>query len=373
MRVCLFTPIFLPSVGGTEFVTDALARQFQAAGVQTTVLAQGAPAELDVPYDVRWSPKPRLIRWRPERSARALAKLHAEKPFDLFCANYANPTGYGALRLGQRVGVPVVIVSHGGDLYRSSKDRKRPGLWRRTCYTYRHADGLVAISPYVEQLIREIAPSPPPLRSIPNGIDLATYAQPAEPPDDIHIDRPFCLCLGNLGPMKGFDDALTAFAKVRDRLGDMMMVVVGSGPLDQALRDQAKQLKLDDHVLFAGRRVDEAKRWFIQQCRFGLMPSIEEGHPIVGLEYLASGKPLICTHNAAFDGMYEHGVNSLRIDHQAPDQLADAMLQIQTMDLGAMGRESLRLAQNYDWPMIAGRYLEFFEEVIAAHASQRDT
>ncbi len=37
------------------------------------------------------------------------------------------------------------------------------------------------------------------------------------------------------------------------------------------------------------------------------MPSHEEGHPLVALEFLAAGKPLICTDNPSFDGMYDHG------------------------------------------------------------------
>lgn len=363
-RICIFTPTFLPTIGGTEIVTDALARRLHAAGIQVTVLAQGTPAPLDVPYEVRWYPKPRGVRWWPERTAQALAALHAETPFSLFCVNYANPTGYGAVLLGRKLGVPVVLVSHGGDLFRNAKDRRRPRIWKRTCRAYQQADALVTISASVEKLIREIAPEPPPLCRIPNGIDLALYREPAPRPADVELKRPFCLCLGTLNKQKGFEDAVSALALTREALEDLMLVIVGEGPLEGALRAQVSRLNLDDRILFAGRRVGAEKRWFLQHCRFGIMPSIEEGHPVVGLEFLAAGKPLICTTHGAFDDMCHEGRNSLRVEPRAPDQLARAIRNLHRSDQEAMGRESRRIAEAYDWDLITQKYIDWFEQVL---------
>ncbi len=365
MRIGLFTPTFLPTVGGTEFVTDRLAREFHSKEHFTLVLALGAPQALEVPYPVEWFSKPFLSRWFPERFGHALRHAHRRHPFDLFACNYAHPTGYAALRLGCRLQVPVVIVSHGGDLYRSSNDRRRPHVWRRTCHAYRHADGLIAISPYIEELIREIQPIPHRLECIPNGIDTEDIVQPAERPSDFTDARPFILCLGNLGPMKGFDDAIAAYALARDRLRPTTLVVVGDGKLARMLKDQAVAAGLGRDVLFMGQRTGNDKRWFLQHCMFGLMPSIEEGHPIVGLEFLAAGRPLICSLNRAFDGMYTEGRNAFRVPAKDVRALAAALLNMHSADIEAMGRESRRRASTYAWPAIADRYLAFFEEVVS--------
>lgn len=368
MRICLFTSTFLPKIGGTENVTDCLAREFHRMGHEPLVLAQGEPAHLDVPYAVRWFRKPWFVKHKPERTAVALRKAHAELLFDVVCVNYANPTGYGAAKFGEATGVPIVMVSHGGDLYRSSSDRDRPAIWKRTEYAYRHVDGLVAISPYIKQLIHEIEPSPRRLVMIPNGIDLEEFAQPADRPSDFPDERPFLLALGNLGPMKGFDDAIAAYAKVRDRLGDRLLVIVGEGDLGPALRKQANDLNIAQHVRFMGRRVGDDKRWFLHACDFGLMPSIEEGHPIVGLEFLATGKPLVCTTNAAFDGMYDDGVNAFRVEPRGRDELGQAMAKLAGMPDGeraAMRDECLRRSKAYAWDATADKYLRFFERVIS--------
>ena len=364
MRICFFTPTFLPGIGGTEVVTDALARQLHQAGHHVVVLAHGQPAPLEVPYGVRWYQKPLLHRFYPERIGRHLAALHRTERFDVIVANYGVPTGYAAVQVGRRFGVPVVVVSHGGDIYRSSMRRRHPHLWRRLVSAYREADGLICISPYIEQLVREINPEPRLLEMIPNGIDLAELSLPAQRPADYDESRPFCLCLGNLGPLKGFDDAVEAFGMARERLGSLIMLIVGTGRLEGALRDLVEERQLGDRVRFLGRRMGEDKRWLLQNCRFGLMPSIEEGHPVVGLELLATGRAVICTTNAAFDGMFDDGINALRVPPRTPAMLAEAMVRMQEADLETMGRISRQRAEQYDWPLIAERYLDFLKRVV---------
>ena len=365
MRICLFTPNFLPSVGGTELAVDAMARGFHRRGEHVVVLAQGRPASLEVPYPVEWYARPPWPRAFPERVGATLARLHQRERFDLFVTKYAHPTGYAALRLGRRVGVPTVVISQGGDLYRSSRDRQRPHLWKRTLHTYRNADGLVAISPYVEQLIREINPQPRLLESIPNGVDVEAINEPAARPADFALERPFCMCLGNLGPMKGFDDAIRGYAQAREQLGPMAMVIVGDGPLESALGQRAQELKLDRDVVFAGRRVGNDKRWFLQNCQFGVAPSLEEGHALVGLEFLAAGKALLCTTNASFDGTCQHAVNGMRIEPGDVGAIGEALIGLAKADLEAMGAASRRIAQQFEWSRVVDRYLAFFRSVLA--------
>lgn len=365
MRICLFTPVFLPRVGGTQYVTDALAHQFHAKGHHVVVLAQGAPVPLERPYRIEWWPRLTLPHWFTERACRHLIRAHRRESFDVFLVNYARPTGYAAVRLSQRIGVPTVLVSHGGDLYHSSKDRRRPHLWKRTRYAYNYADGLIAISTYINGLIRELNPDPRRIEIIPNGVDVADLRQPAERPADLPVDRPFCLCLGGLSPMKGFDDAIAAYAAARRQLGDLAMLIVGKGRLDAELRRQVADLGLQNDVFFMGIRTGNDKRWLLRHCQFGVMPSIEEGHPIVGLEFLAVGKPVVCSTNGAFDGMYDDGVNAIRIPARDRERLADALVRMAHADLRAMGEHSARRSVRYDWSTIADRYLEFMQQVIS--------
>ena len=371
LRICLFTPTFLPNIGGTELAVDAMARGFQRCGAHIVVLAPGPPVSLDVPYPVEWYARPPLPRAFPERVGTALARLHRRERFNLFVTKYAHPTGYAALRLGRRVDVPTVVISQGGDLYRSSRDRQRPHLWKRTLYTYRNANGLVAISPYIEELIREINPKPYLLDAIPNGVDVEAINEPAKRPADFTLDRPFCMCLGNLGPMKGFGDAIRGYAQARKQLGLMAMVIVGDGPLESALRKQSRELQVDQDVVFVGRRVGNDKRWFLQHCQFGVAPSLEEGHALVSLEFIAAGKALLCTTNPSFNGTCEDGVNGIRVKPGDVQAIGASLERLGKADLEAMGTASRKIARQFDWSNVVQRYLRFFHRVLEKSRASR--
>jgi len=372
MRICLFTPCFLPQVGGAEIAVDAIARQIHAAGHHIVVLAPDLGEYPDLPYAVQWYKRPIMPRAFPERVGKHLSRLHERERFDLFAAKYAHPTGYCCVTLGEKLGVPSVVISQGGDLYYSSKDRMRPHVWKRTVHTYRHADALVSISPYITQLIREINPEPPMIADIPNGVDVAAINEPAERPSDFTDERPFACCLGNLGPMKGFDHAMQAWAKVRGRLGDLALVIVGDGPLREAWRKLRAELGLEDEVLMVGHRGGAAKRWFLQHCEFAVMPSIEEGHALVSLEFLAAGKPLLVTTNASFDGTVDDGVNGVRVPAKDIGAIAEGIVRLAGGDLEAMSKASRERADVFDWSNIGRRYVEFFEQVIAGYSSTKE-
>lgn len=368
MRICIFTSVFLPDVGGAELAVDALARGYQNLGHDVVVLAQGNPAKLDVPYDVAWVPKPVLPRWYPGRIGKRLIGLHNDRHIDVVHANYTMPVGYAAVKASETAGFPVVIGSQGGDLYHSSKHRKRQHMWSRTEYAVNHAHGLVAISPHMRALMEEINPSPKCVADIPNGVHVKEFSEPAERPSDYTDERPYCLCLGNLGPMKGFDHAIQAFAKVQDRMGDTIMLVVGDGSMREELEALAtKHGLMGDRVQFLGQRTGEAKRWLMRHSRFGVMPSIEEGLPLVGAEFLASGKPLLGSTNPSFDELVDES-NGCRVTPKHPQELGELLVKMHESDLDSMGEASLRRAERFDWSRIAEEYVQFFERVIAEQA-----
>jgi glycosyltransferase involved in cell wall biosynthesis len=366
MRICYFTPNFLPTVGGTEYVSAALSEHFHQRGHRAHVLTQGKPHDLDLPYPVTWYPKMRFPHAWPERVARHLVRLHDRERFDVFLVNYGRPSGVAAVRLTERTGVPTVLVSHGGDLYRESEDRGRPHVFKRTVEAYQKADVAIAISPHIQSLIREIRPEPAPVVNIPNGVHPDRITAPAEPPADLPdlTDRPFMLALGNLTEYKGFDDAVDAFALARDRLGSMRLVIAGAGKMLPVIQQKAQQHGLQDHVVLAGKRTGSDKHWLLQNCRFGLMPSIEEGHPIVGLELLAAGKAVACSLNPSFDEIFTDGVNAARSPARDPAALADAMVKLDRSDLEAMGEASRARVDRFAWPAIGDRYLEVMQQAI---------
>ena len=309
MRICLFTPTFLPTAGGAEAVADTLARGLTDRGHAVTVLTQRLrrrpPAGL--PYPVafyrRWPRQHRL----PAAPALALHRLHRREPLDAVLAFYSYPCGQAAVRWGRRElrrGRPrpgVVLSPHGGDLYPGFHGLRKPGVPEAIAAGYRGADRIVSIGDWISGRVREVcAPEPaPPMTVAHNGLDLDAWdaeaaAAEAAPPV---VDGPFTLQLARVTPVKRQDLAVEALARVAPlyrRLG-LRHAVVGGGESLPAVRRRVEELGLGDVALLPGPISGPARGWLYRHARFFVTTSREEGLPLTVLEAMASGLPLLAS------------------------------------------------------------------------------
>ena len=132
---------------------------------------------------------------------------------------------------------------------------------------------------------------------IPNGIDPLDL-QPVGDLDELRArfaapDERLVLLVGRLVYEKGFQLALDALPGLIERLGNVRFLVAGSGTHEQALRDQARALGLDEHGTFLGWIGDDALHSLYRIADLCVVPSIYEPFGLVALEAMASGCPCI--------------------------------------------------------------------------------
>lgn len=125
---------------------------------------------------------------------------------------------------------------------------------------------------------------------VPNGVDTDRFSPgPAEPARrKLRLpDVPLVLCLGRVTEQKGQDLLLAAWPGVRERVPDAVLVIVGDGP-------RARHWRRDDadpSILWRPGTDDPAP-WYTAADVVAL-PSRWEGMPLVALEALASGRPVV--------------------------------------------------------------------------------
>ncbi|MDD4891248.1 MAG: glycosyltransferase family 4 protein [Phycisphaerae bacterium] len=101
------------------------------------------------------------------------------------------------------------------------------------------------------------------------------------------------LFVGRFVPVKGLPCLLDAFSAVADELADLALVLVGDGPLLDALR--AKATHLHDRVYFAGfRQLDEVARLYGMADAL-VLPSLREPYGLVVAEAMAAELPVIAS------------------------------------------------------------------------------
>ena len=118
------------------------------------------------------------------------------------------------------------------------------------------------------------------------------------------------LFVGNLLERKGVADLLRAFARPALRKRDMELTMAGGGPVD-TYRAMAAQLGIADRVTFTGWVSQDDARALMVNADALILPAYDEGLPLVILEALASGTPVICTPVGSIPEVLDHGETAL--------------------------------------------------------------
>jgi glycosyltransferase involved in cell wall biosynthesis len=117
-----------------------------------------------------------------------------------------------------------------------------------------------------------------------------------------------------------------AFARVVSGITDPLLWLVGDGPDRKALERLAKELGIDDHVRFWGRRNDVDK--LLSAADVFVLASHSEGLPISVLEACCVGIPVVATDVGGLAHLRCMGLNVLLVPEEDVEALQDALLRM---------------------------------------------
>jgi len=379
MRICLYTDTALPKLGGQEMVVDALARQFLALGHQPVVLAP-KPRKLWIgretyPYEVVRHPRFYSTHLFVAWYRRFLLQQYHRQHFDVLHCHGIYPPTYLAALLGAQLPTPIVVTSHGGDVYGENVRLQKPALVERYAMGLRRADALVAISRFTRDGFARLCPDVTPrIVDIPNGVHLDTFARRSTtPPPGFDKLRPgeYAIFLGRLKYRKAADVLLQAIARAA-LVTYPKLAIVGDGEEWAFLHVLRDQLGLNDNVHFFGSLSGDEKLHLLQNARFGVVPSRQwESFGLVVLEGYASGLPMIASDLPGLADLVHPEKTGLLVRPESPDELAAALRRLFVDDtlVRRMGQAAKNVVQQYDWRIVAQRHLALYESLLGS--SQR--
>ena len=215
-------------------------------------------------------------------------------------AHFGYPDGAAAVRLGRRLGLPVVVSLRG------SKDRSLLGGSREAGLRAALAGAaqLIAVS---RSLIRDVGePLGQPasrFELVGNGVDTARFAPvdraQARARLGIPTDAPVIIGVGNRIPLKGFQRVIPIVARLRRRHPGLVYLIVGGGSdqgdLGPELQRQAAALGVADAVRLCGRQAPEDLCWHYGAADVFALATEYEGWANVLLEAMSCVLPVVCT------------------------------------------------------------------------------
>lgn len=215
------------------------------------------------------------------------------------------------------------------------------------------------------------------IRVIPNGVDTEVFSPRQGALDgyllaDLQLSRPVLLTVGRLAEAKDHLNLLEAAALLRQRRKEFSVLVVGDGELRGRLEEMRDSLGLSRQVVFAGTRSDVSA--ILRSCDIFVLPSKREGLPMVVLEAMASGVPVVATTAGGIDEVITDQKNGLLVPTENPESLAQALESLlddsaTARRLGNSGRETaVRL---YSLKKIAAQYALLYDTVAAGKYTEQ--
>jgi colanic acid/amylovoran biosynthesis glycosyltransferase len=227
----------------------------------------------------------------------------------------------------------------------------------------RHAEFVVAISHFTRsQLCRWCATGDwPKLHVVRCGLDGVFLAAGSVPVPD----RPRLVTVGRLAEQKGQLLLVEAAARLKDRCPDFELVIVGDGPLRDELERAIDRSDLRDRVRITGFLDNHGVRRELEAARALVLPSFAEGLPVVIMEAMALGRPVIATSIAGIPELVEPGRSGWLVPAGAVAPLVEAMAEALAADpaeLDRMGRAgAARAAEQHDADAEAGKLAALIE------------
>ena len=326
-------------------------------------------------YPKRW----RLTSvWKSYRRALQKALDGGIRP-DLIHAHYAYPDGYAAVQLGRILRVPVVVTVHGHDL----KDLavSHAGLRRLVAEALLGAATVIAVSVDLAERAAALGVPEERIRVIPNGVDMDLFCVPA--PDSMGDTVPGAvagavakadregkvwtlLYVGRFDPAKGIGVLIEATSKLQASGKQVRAVLVGGSPATgtaDPFRDQAAALGIAEQIDFVDEVAWHDMPRYMQAADIFVLPSFSEGMPLVMLEALASGLPVVSTRCGGPTEVIDERLGRL-VEVGSVDELVTAIAHV-IDHYGDFDREEIRrrAVERFDYRNIATRIASVYEEV----------
>ena len=213
--------------------------------------------------------------------------------FDAIDAHYFYPDGVAAALLAKWFDRPLVITARGSDITQFAADFALPRRMIR--WAADQAQGIVTVCAALKSDLVALGADGAKTHVLRNGVDLRGFVPgdrlAARSQWSLPADARVLASVGHLIPRKGHELVIEALTS----LPGTMLLIVGSGPEESALKALATRLGLDARVRFLGQMGHNALPAIYSASDVLVLASSNEGWANVLLEAMACGTPVVAT------------------------------------------------------------------------------
>lgn len=274
-------------------------------------------------------------------------RIHRRESFNAVWAVMAHSAGVpAALFKIKHPHVPMLLTLQEGDPPEQIERTMLP-LWPLFSRAFTHADSVQVISNFLGDWARRRGFTGP-LKVIPNGVDTRKFSG-----ELASHQGTILVTASRLFHKNAIDDIIRALPM----LPNIQFKIAGVGPEESKLKQLAKELHVEDRILFLGH-VDHAQLpALLHSSDIFIRPSRSEGMGNSFIEAMAAGIPLIGTAVGGIPDFLTDGETGFVVEVDNPKSIASAVQRVieNPIQTHAIVKKAKELSTQYDWDMLAVR------------------
>jgi len=228
--------------------------------------------------------------------------------------------------------------------------------------SFRQLHGVIAVSEAAKEFHMNFFPGD--YRIIPNGISYTHFAKDVPPFEQYRDGKKNILFVGRYDEKrKGLKYLLGAFKILKERFGNIRLLVVGPG---------SKKLRLwksdnNDDIIFTGyASYDDLPRYYKTADVFCAPATGSESFGIVLLEGMAAGAPVVASNIKGYAGVVDHGKDGFLVQPMNEQALANGLAHVLENE---PLRETMRAngkikAERFRWTNVSAKVMDFYLETM---------
>ena len=354
--------------GGAETLVLNLATRLDPKRFRSIVVLPPGPwlnqklRESGVPiYEIEWR------KWFDPRGPLSMAKIVLKEKADLIHSHLPGQNFMSCIT-GTLTRRPTLVTYHGAVEFKDShtvKGQVRSWIVRNS------ASGMIVVCDFVGDMIRSMGFPHHRVTRIYNGIDTQKFRIARSGvirtelgiPDSVRV----VTMVANIRESKGYDDFIKAAAETLRRHPDTVFLAVGDiDPVIGApLLRLAKELGLDSRFRFLGFREDIPE--ILKDSDVFVLSSTSEGLPLVMLEAMASGRPMVVTRCGGPQEVLEDGETACLVPPGEAHPLAEKISYIlRTPSVASKLGENAMIKVNQDFTLegMVSKYEALYESYL---------
>ena len=293
----------------------------------------------------------------------ALIYLVRKQKIDVINSHWLLPQGFISAVVALFFRIKHCSTLHSTDVYLAMKLPFSRFLCR---FVEKHAISTFIVGGFVRDRYNSILGYRSASSVVPMGINEEKFKDIASVP----VNPEKILFVGRLHKIKGINFLLEAFTVLLRERPSLQLEIVGGGEELDSLKQIVAELGIASSVFFRGFISSDKLPLYYAGAACMAVPSLilpsgeTEGMPVVILESLVCGTPVVASNVGGIGDVIKDGINGYLFEPARPDQIADAIRKVLSDKDGILRRQALASSEKYRWDKISSVYLRGMKEKV---------